>query len=180
MDLIVVDCQNDFVDGSLGAPNGPETVEKIRDFLNNSEEDIRVFYSADFHPADHMSFKDQGGLWPAHCVADTFGAKIHRVFEDSKYPANEDNIFLKGRDKDIEEYSAFNSQNRAGKYLKEEISDRVYVVGIASEYCVRETALAFKEIGKEVLIMKDLLGYIDYEDHCKNLEDLKEKGVEVI
>ncbi len=179
MDLIIIDCQNDFVDGSLAAPNGPEVVKRIKDFLDNSEEEIRTFYSADFHPANHMSFAEQGGPWPPHCVADTFGSAIHELLKESKNPPTEDNLFLKGRDENAEEYSAFEAKNVNEKALKEEISDEVYIVGIASEYCVRETAIAFKEIGKKVIVLKDLLGYINEEDHVKNLKDLEEKGIEV-
>ena len=55
----------------------------------------------------------------------------------------------------------------------------IYLAGIASEYCVRETALDFKKAGREVIVLKDLLGYIDQEDHEKNLQDLADQGIQV-
>ena len=75
MNLVIIDCQNDFVHGALAAVNGEETVDAIVDFLKDHD-DLKVFYSLDFHPTDHCSFKDQGGLWPAHCVADTDGPRF--------------------------------------------------------------------------------------------------------
>lgn len=179
MDLIIVDCQNDFVDGTLAAPNGPEVLEKIRDFLDKNASDIRAFYSADFHPENHMSFKAQGGPWPPHCLANTFGSEIHEVLKKSKCPPNDENLYFKGREADKEEYSAFDAKNVAGKALKDQVSDQVYLVGIASEYCVRQTALAFNENEKRVIVLKDLLGYIEEKDHLENLRDLEKRGIEV-
>lgn len=179
MDLIIVDCQNDFVDGALAAPNGPETVEKIVDFLNDSDEKINTFYTADFHPKDHMSFSSEGGVWPSHCVENTFGSEIHEAFENSRNPVNKENLYIKGRNKDVEEYSGFEAENLNGDKLKDQLDDTVYIVGIASEYCVRETALAFKDAGKNVVVLKDLLGYINLDDHLENLKDLETKGIEI-
>lgn len=178
MDLVIVDCQNDFVDGALGAPNGVEAVEKIVEFLDKTT-DLRVFYSSDFHPSNHLSFLSQGGPWPAHCVEGSLGAEIHESFYNTNYPPTTENTFFKGRNPREEEYSAFEARNGYDEKLKDLVGDKVYLVGIASEYCVRETALAFKKHGKEVVVIKDLLGYIVEEDHIKNLEDLEEKGIEI-
>lgn len=180
MDLVLIDCQNDFVDGSLAAPNGFETVEKIRDFLDNRKDPIRVFYSADWHPENHMSFDKEGGSWPAHCIEGTFGAEIHKTLQESPFPSHDDHLYFKGRDPKREEYSAFEAKNKDGRLLKEVISDEIYLAGIASEYCVRETALAFHDFGKKVYVIKDLLGYINKDGHENNLKDLQEKGIEVI
>lgn len=180
MDLIIVDCQNDFVDGSLAAPNGVETVEKIVEFMKSKEDELQVYYTADSHPVEHMSFKDNGGIWPKHCVEGTVGADISEEFKNTKFIPDADNTYLKGRKSEVEEYSGFNSANVSGKLLKDALSDDIYIVGIASEYCVRETALAFKEFGKKVTVIKDLLGYIDYDKHLDNLKDLEDKGIGVI
>ncbi|KGF08565.1 hypothetical protein HMPREF1633_13580 [Tissierellia bacterium S5-A11] len=178
MNLVIIDCQNDFVHGALAAVNGEETVDAIVDFLKDHD-DLKVFYSLDFHPTDHCSFKDQGGLWPAHCVADTDGAKVHEKFSQTKYPADINRSYYKGRDKDREEYSAFDAENDLGHLLRDDLEGPIYLAGIASEYCVRETALDFKKAGREVIVLKDLLGYIDQKDHEKNLQDLLDQGIQV-
>lgn len=179
MDLIVVDCQYDFINGSLAAPNGEEAVGKIVEFLKENKEDMRVFYTSDFHPINHMSFKAQGGPWPPHCVEGTIGAEIHEDFYETKYAPTNENTFFKGRNPREEEYSGFNARNGNDLQLKKAVGNKVYIAGIASEYCVRETALTFKKYGKEVVVLKELLGYINKEDHEKNLKDLEEKRIEV-
>ncbi|MDO5650421.1 MAG: isochorismatase family protein [Gallicola sp.] len=177
MDLIIVDCQNDFIDGTMACDFANEAVDNIIEYF---KEDMRVFYTSDFHPTDHMSFIEQGGMWPSHCVAGTWGAELHDKFHDSIFKPNNENTFFKGRHPKFEEYSGFEARNGNDEMLKDVVSDKVYIGGIASEYCVRETALAFKKQGKEVVILKDLLGYVNKEEHLKNLEDLKDKGIDIL
>lgn len=179
MDLIVVDCQNDFISGSLACEQGEEAVDNIVKFMKENEEDLRVFYTSDFHPQNHISFKSEGGIWPSHCVAGTYGAEIHEDFDDTKFSPNNENTYFKGRNSKEEEYSGYVGRNGYDELLKDAVSDEVHIVGIASEYCVRNTALDFLEEGKKVVVHKDLLGYVNKEDHIKNLEDLKAKGVEI-
>lgn len=179
MDLLVIDCQNDFIDGSLAAANGPQAVEKIVQFLQDYQGDLRVFYSADFHPENHVSYKSQGGLWPRHCMAGSVGAQLSGKFQETAFTPTSKNTYYKGRDSRYEEYSAFEARNGYDEKLKEALEDRIYLAGIASEYCVRETAFAFQKAGKSVVLLKDLLGYIDLEDHKKNLEDLENQGIEI-
>lgn len=173
MDLVIIDCQNDFVDGSMACLNANEAVDKIVEFL---EEDMNVYYTSDFHPLNHMSFEGQGGPWPPHCVEGTMGAEIHEKLHDSLHAPTNENTYFKGRHFGTEEYSGFEARNGFDEMLKDQVGETVYLAGIASEYCVRETALAFKEDGKEVIILKDLLGYVNKQDHEKNLKDLEERG----
>ena len=176
MDLIVVDCQNDFIDGTVACLNANIAVDKI---VESFKENMNVYYTSDFHPQNHMSFSEQGGTWPPHCVAGTWGAELSEKFSDSKYAPTAENVFYKGENPDVEEYSGFSGKNEQGEYLKEKIGDKVYIAGIASEFCVRETALAFKNYGKEVVVLKDLLGYVNEEQHLKNLKELQELGITV-
>ncbi len=179
MDLVIIDCQNDFVDGILAAENGCEAVENIVDFLNVKKEDLRVFYTMDFHPVNHCSFKEQDGIWPPHCVAGTMGAELHDKFYETPFSPSLENKYYKGRNKDKEEYSAFEAENGLGHLLREDLGETIYLAGIASEYCVRETALDFKKAGKDVVVLEDLLGYINKKDHEENLESLEKEGVGV-
>ncbi|MFB0972384.1 MAG: isochorismatase family protein [Tissierellia bacterium] len=174
MDLIIVDCQNDFIDGTMVCKNANVAVDNIIEIL---KDDMNVYYTSDFHPNNHMSFEEFGGIWPPHCVEGTWGAEIHDKFHESNHAPNNENTFFKGRNPKEEEYSGHKARNGNDQMLKEVVGDKIYIAGIASEYCVRETALAFLKDGKEVIVLKDLLAYVDEDDHFKNLEDLEEKGV---
>lgn len=179
MDLVIVDCQNDFISGSMACENSENAVDNICKFLNDNE-DLNVYYTADFHPANHMSFKKEGGIWPPHCVEGTWGSEIHSKLKNSSHAPDDKNTFLKGRCAELEEYSGFEGKNSENKALKDALKeDTVYIAGIASEYCVRETALQLKKFGKNIVILKDMLGYVNKEEHLKNLEDLKSSGIEI-
>ncbi len=176
--LIVVDCQYDFIDGSLACINAENAIAEIIDYINENP-GLNVYYSCDWHSENNKSFKRHGGIWPDHCVAGRRGSEIHKDFsgkvKNEKNRPNEDNIFYKGLDDEIEEYSAFEAKNMKGLPLKELVNREVMVCGIASEYCCRETALEFHKAGKDVEFLSDKVAYVNKEDHEKNLVDLKDK-----
>lgn len=176
MDLIVVDCQNDFIDGSLACENANEAVENIIKIFPKFE---NVYYTKDSHPKNHMSFENFGGLWKEHCVEGERGSKLSEKFYDTKFSPNEKNTFLKGRNKDEEEYSGFSAKNKFGEKLSDIIGKEIYIAGIASEFCVRNTAEEFKKSGRKVVVLKNLLGYVNKENHEKNLEEMKEMEIEI-
>lgn len=181
-DLIIVDCQYDFIDGSLACQHSKEAVEYLVDFINTHP--VRALYTSDWHKETNKSFKVNGGIWPVHCVAGTHGAAVSEDFakgikEKANHPGKE-NLFLKGQNDDVEEYSAFNGVNGEGKPLHEVASSHVYVGGIASEYCVKETVLALLFSGRSVTLLIDGLGYVNEADHKKVLEEMKELGVELL
>lgn len=181
-DLIIVDCQYDFIDGSLACQHSKEAVEYLVDFINTHP--VRALYTSDWHKETNKSFKVNGGIWPVHCVAGTHGAAVFEDFakgikEKANHPGKE-NLFLKGQNDDVEEYSAFNGVNGEGKPLHEVASSHVYVGGIASEYCVKETVLALLSSGRSVTLLTDGLGYVNEADHKKALEEMKELGVELL
>ena len=178
-DIVIVDCQYDFIDGSLACQHSHEAVQQLVDFINHHE--VRCLYTSDWHSETNGSFKIHGGIWPVHCVAGTHGAALDEAFAEKvkveENRPNKKNLFLKGQRDDVEEYSAFNGVNAEGKALHEVASSHVYVGGIASEYCVKETVLALLQSGRSVTLLKDCLGYVSEEDHKKTLEELKAKGV---
>ncbi|MCR3955605.1 MAG: isochorismatase family protein [Gudongella sp.] len=180
--LIVVDCQYDFIDGSLACENAENAVKSITRYIN--ENNPTVYYSMDWHSKDNKSFEANGGIWPEHCVQGERGARIHEDFsklveKDERRPGDE-NVFYKGMDDEIEEYSAYEAMNKHQVILGESLENEVIVAGIASEFCVRETVLALLKAGHRVGILKEGLGYVDSEEHLKNLEDLKSRGVQII
>ena len=189
---VVVDMLYDFIDGSLACIGGEEAVEETRKFLEKNLEgegdaaveilDTKpVLFIRDHHPADHSSFKDFGGIWPAHCVAGTRGGEIHEKLLPF---VNEDLTFDKGCDRAVEQYSGFDGRNPAGQPLGEVLSlmdiKTVYVCGIATEYCVRSTCEDLLKAGFKVQLLKDCLAYVNEEGHRKALEEMATEGIELV
>lgn len=189
--LAVVDMLYDFIDGSLACQNAEEAVRQTLRFIDShtdgqggEEHEILdtfpILFVRDHHPADHSSFKEQGGIWPSHCVAGTHGGDIH---EDLRPYASEELTFDKGCDKGVEQYSGFEGTNCAGQSLGEvlELLDTtdVYVCGIATEYCVRNTCTDLLKAGFKVHLLKDCIGYVDREGHLKALEEMAAEGISI-
>jgi len=187
--LVVVDMLYDFIDGSLACENAEKAVTEILRYIDSQTkgqggedheilDTFPILFIRDHHPADHSSFKEQGGIWPPHCVAGTHGGEIH---EDLKPYAVEELIFDKGCDKELEQYSGFEGVNNAGQSLGEilELLDTtdVYVCGIATEYCVRNTCEDLLKAGFRVHLLKDCIAYVDHEGHLKALEEMEKEGI---
>ncbi|MBQ7811813.1 MAG: isochorismatase family protein [Bacteroidales bacterium] len=187
--LVVVDMLYDFIDGSLACINADNAVANTLKHIDSmtkgqggEEHEILdtfpILFIRDHHPADHSSFEDQGGIWPQHCVAGTRGGEIH----DSLKPyAVEELIFDKGCDKSKEQYSGFEGVNNAGQPLGEilELLDTtdVYVCGIATEFCVRNTCEDLLKAGFKVHLLKDCIAYVNHEGHIKAVEEMKNEGI---
>jgi nicotinamidase-related amidase len=189
--LVVVDMLYDFIDGSLACQNAAQAVAETLKFIDaqtrcQGGEDheildtFPILFIRDHHPADHSSFKEQGGIWPPHCVAGTRGGEIH---EDLQPYACEELTFGKGCDKAKEQYSGFEGENEAGQSLGEILelldTEEVYVCGIATEYCVRNTCEDLLKAGFKVRLLKECLAYVDHAGHLKALEEMAAKGVTI-
>lgn len=176
--LVIVDCQNDFISGTLACEGAEAAVKYLVSFMR--EHKVRAAYTADWHSAKNGSFREIGGVWPPHCVAGTAGADISSVFYEEA-PEGEKpvaaNIFRKGKADDVEEYSAFRGETDSGVKLADAVTAHVWGGGIASEYCVRETVLDLLAAGHTVTLLVKGLAWVSAEDHRKNLADLKERGV---
>ena len=189
--LVVVDMLYDFIDGSLACQNADQAVAETLKFIGaqtkgQGGEDheildtFPILFVRDHHPADHSSFKEQGGIWPSHCVAGTRGGDIH---EDLQPYACEELTFDKGCDKAKEQYSGFEGVNEAGQSLGEILelldTEDVYVCGIATEYCVRSTCEDLFKAGFKVRLLKDCLAYVDHAGHLKALEEMGSEGIRI-
>lgn len=187
--LVVVDMLYDFIDGSLACQNADNAVSKTLEFIDihtkgQGGEDYEILdtfpilFIRDHHPADHSSFKEQGGIWPAHCVTGTRGGEIHEALQPY---VSEELTFDKGCDKAIEQYSGFEGINSAGQSLGEilELLDTtdVYICGIATEYCVRNTAEDLKKAGFKIHLLSECLAYVDENGHRQALQEMKEGGI---
>ncbi|WP_069637136.1 isochorismatase family protein [Campylobacter pinnipediorum] len=176
MNLLVVDMQNDFISGTLACPNALEILKKVVDFIKNF--DGNVYYSLDWHESDHCSFIQNGGIWPIHCVAESFGASLDNEFY-TKLPAqkspNADNMFFKGMLK--EQYSAFKATNKDSVFLSDIINNNVLIVGIALEYCVLQTAIDFKKAGFDVKVDLNLCACVNKSKVDDVIFKFKNEGI---
>lgn len=168
--LAFVDIQNDFIDGSLavGYENWAKACEKIEEFKNANSFDTFVF-TRDNHPANHCSFKEQGGIWPAHCVQKTAGSEVFWKFQADYNQKSSVKIF-KGENKNLEEYGVDLLSYK--KAPKDEVCD-VYVVGLCYDYCVSECAKmtakahpkARVHIVKNATVAIDASAVIDFSEY---------------
>lgn len=189
--LVVVDMLYDFIDGSLACQNADNAVKETLRFIDSQTkgqggedheilDTFPILFVRDHHPADHSSFKEQGGIWPVHCVAGTHGGEVHK---DLVPYVREELTFDKGCNRETEQYSGFESVNNAGQSLGEilELLDTtdVYVCGIATEYCVRNTCEDLMKAGFKVRLLSECVGYVDHEGHKKALKEMADNGISV-
>lgn len=174
---LVVDMLYDFIDGTLACGNAENAVHEVVKYINAHPEE-KVIYITDYHPANHSSFADYGGIWPVHCVQGTRGGAIHEAFyTDVINPANrpdpERNIFRKGAKVDEEQYSGFESVGPDGRMLSECVGKDLVISGIATEYCVKNTLMEFLNAGHNIELLVPGLGYVDKKGHDETMKELR-------
>lgn len=172
--LIVVDVQNDFVPGgALPVPDGDAVIEPINQLARQTP---FVVATRDWHPPNHLSFEQQGGPWPVHCVRDTKGAQLHPKLDSSRIDA----IVDAGREPEHEGYSGFEHTDLE-QVLRDHTVDTVHVAGLALDYCVKETALDARRAGFEVVLHRDATRAINVSegDDERALDELRAAGVQV-
>ncbi len=178
--LIVVDVQNDFCPGgALPAPEGDKVVPSMNAYIQRfHEEGLPIAASRDWHPEDHMSFRKEGGPWPPHCIQGSQGAEYH---PDLSLPEETHHV-KKGTRADEEDYSAFLGHPSLTAFLHENDVDRIFVGGLTTEYCVKETVLDALEEGFDVLVLDDATQGVNVEhgDANKALEEMRSQGARVI
>jgi nicotinamidase/pyrazinamidase len=150
--LIVVDVQNDFCPGGpLAAPQGDQVVPVLNRYIKKFETvSAWIIATRDWHPANHSSFKPNGGIWPIHCVQNTAGSEFH---PDLHLPQNV-MIISKGTDPDREAYSGFQGTPLTN-LLKERKIQTVWIGGLATDYCVKSTVLDAVKAGFAVRFLED-------------------------
>jgi len=148
--LIIVDCQNDFITGTMTVKGAKASVEEIKKFIKNHKDEIeKIVFTVDWHPFTHCSFKRNGGEWPTHCVQHTPGACIEPKLLKYVWSTNiEYEVSIKGEFEEIEQYGAFEDTDfvqdnlRSYYYLdlvKVNAESDFVVCGIAGDYCVKAT-----------------------------------------
>lgn len=181
--VIVVDLQNDFCPGgALAVPDG----DKILPVVNNLTKKFDyVVATMDWHPENHCSFLAQGGQWPKHCVEGTWGALLHPDFDIDRI-----RYFLvvfKGFMQDRDDYSGFAARNASielplGILLREKWGKfRIFVVGLATDYCVKATVLDGLKLGFEVYVVTDAIAAVNVNpgDGERALQEMEDAGAQL-
>jgi nicotinamidase/pyrazinamidase len=175
--LIVVDYQNDFTppDGALAVPEGDRIAERINALARSGDYDL-VIATRDWHPRDHGSFQEHGGPWPVHCVAGTEGAELHPALDTGAI----DVIVDKGQDPGTEGYSGFDGTDLA-ELLRERGITQLTIVGLATDYCVKQTALEGLREGFQVTVDSTAVRGVEVEpgDSWRALEELRTAGAAI-
>ncbi|MCX8188281.1 MAG: bifunctional nicotinamidase/pyrazinamidase [Nitrososphaeria archaeon] len=150
--LIIVDVQNDFCPGgALAVPEGDKIVPVINKYIEKFvSKNAIVVATRDWHPKNHISFKEYGGLWPVHCVQNTWGAEFHPML---KLPKNVI-VISKAFKPEIEAYSGFQG-TELDKILRRNNVRRLFVAGLATDYCVKATVRDALKLGYEVYVLVD-------------------------
>jgi len=156
--LVIVDVQNDFCPGgSLAVATGADVARTMtRAAAAFSQQGARVYATQDWHPAGHSSFLESGGLWPPHCVQGSLGAELH---PDLRLPDGHE-IIKKGSDPAVDAYSGFLDSDLEAQ-LKAAGITRLFVGGLATDYCVLNTVLDARRIGFETYLLSDAIGAVD-------------------
>lgn len=193
--LIIVDIQNDFLEGgSLAVPNGNDVIP----VLNEIQKDFDLIVATqDWHPQNHKSFAaehpgknefeviDLNGLqqvlWPVHCVQGGFGAEFHQDLKMNSIEA----IFRKGMDPEIDSYSGFYDNGKRKNtglfgYLKDRKVSEVFVAGLAADFCVYFTANDAIDLGFKTTIIEEASKPINAENWEKLKLDFKQKGGNIV
>ncbi len=173
--LIIVDVQRDFCPGgALPVPEGDAVVPVLNEYIKIFNKIGSLIYATrDWHPPNHASFKERGGKWPAHCVQNTQGAEFHLGLN---LPVETATI-SKATDPNKEAYSGFEDTN-----LKEELENkgvtRVFVGGLATDYCVKNTVLDAVKLGFKTVLLEDAVRGVDLKlgDSEKAVKEMMNAG----
>jgi nicotinamidase/pyrazinamidase len=185
--LIVVDLQNDFADpaGGLAVAGGSDIVPRVNDEIEEARAaGAAVFYTQDWHPESTPHFQKDGGIWPVHCVAGTWGAELHPdLIVDGP-------IVRKGANGE-DGYSGFTMRDpQTGEttptelegLLREREITNVFVCGLATDYCVNATAIDAQRLGFETRVLAHLCMPVNLRagDDRRAIEQMQSAGVEVV
>lgn len=194
--LLIIDVQNDFCPGGALAVNDGDAVVPVINAIQPHFD--LVIATQDWHPSDHKSFASQWGktpgefvelggapqiLWPDHCVQGTRGAELVEGL-DGSYISR---VFHKGTDSEVDSYSGFFDNHHAhatglGDYLKEMGAGKVYVCGLATDYCVKFTAIDARSLGFDTFLIEDACRGVELNggDIDRAVKEMQSAGVTVV
>nr|VFK37020.1 MAG: nicotinamidase/pyrazinamidase [Candidatus Kentron sp. SD]VFK43062.1 MAG: nicotinamidase/pyrazinamidase [Candidatus Kentron sp. SD]VFK77718.1 MAG: nicotinamidase/pyrazinamidase [Candidatus Kentron sp. SD] len=175
--LLIVDTQNDFCPGgALPIEDGHKIIPVINDWIEVAmEKGAPIHASRDWHPVGHISFTESGGLWPAHCIQDTDGARFH---PDLRLPDSTVKI-TKGTRFDQDQYSAFD-QTGLATWLRRKDIRRLWVMGLAEDVCVLATVLDGRRNGFDMVLVNDATKAITTETGKKARNEMQDAGAFIV
>jgi nicotinamidase/pyrazinamidase len=169
--LLVVDVQNDFCPGgALGIRDGDRIISVLNRYIEYfAAEGSPVIATRDWHPEITRHFQQFGGVWPVHCVQESPGARFH---PDLKLPEGV-LVLSKGMDPEEDSYSAFQAMDSVGGLLADLLESlgvsRVYIGGLATDYCVKYSALDALKMGLDAYILNDAIAGVNLQPEDSNL-----------
>jgi nicotinamidase/pyrazinamidase len=174
--LIIVDVQNSFCPGGeLPVKEGNKIIPTVNKYIQIFQKAGAKFYATrDWHPPNHKSFKEYGGIWPPHCLKGSKGAEFH---PDLMLPEGT-TVILAGDKPSVEGYSGFDHTNLE-RELKEDKIHRVFVSGLATDYCVKYTVLDAVEKNFETILLIDAIRGVNRKlgDAERAIDEMIMKGV---
>jgi len=192
--LLVVDVQKDFCDGSLSCHGAGNIIEPINRLINGSRWDL-VVMTQEWHPRNHCSFASsytavdpftvpddgyKGMVWPDHCIAGTEGAEIHPGIDQSRVNM----IVRKGLNVDVDSYSAFSDKDGVNPTVLRDIffttTADIYVCGIATETCVKNTVMDAMMPYTTVHVIQDACAGMTEEGHRTALMEMEKEGIYIV
>ena len=179
--LLIVDPQNDFCPGgALGVASGDRIMSVLNAWAAAADAaQAPIFVSRDWHPARTTHFKEFGGVWPPHCVMGTHGAEFH---PDLHLPADAC-VVSKGMGEAEDAYSAFQARDESGTLLGALLQHagihRLYIGGLATDYCVQSSALDAVKAGYQVTVIADAIAAVNLQpdDGAHAVEAMRAAGV---
>ncbi len=182
--LLVVDVQNDFCPGgALGIRGGDRIIPILNRYIKFFEtERLPIFLTRDWHPRVTRHFQQFGGVWPVHCIQGGLGAQFHPELQLPR----EALVMSKGMDPEEDSYSAFHSTDSSGMLLANLLDDlgveQIYIGGLATDYCVKYSALDAIKNGLDVYILADAIAGVNLqpEDSDLAMEEMVRCGAKII
>jgi nicotinamidase/pyrazinamidase len=174
--LLIIDFQNDFCPGgALAVAGGDEIAGPIKRLADSGRFEV-VAATRDWHPPDHSSFETEGGPWPVHCVQGSAGAELHPVMAQIDIDA----IVDVGREREDEGYSGFEKSDLA-RILRSHDVARVFVCGLATDYCVRASTIDACAEGFDTTLVEDAVRAVEVEqgDGDRAIEEMRAAGAKV-
>jgi nicotinamidase/pyrazinamidase len=172
--LLIIDFQNDFTPGgALAVAGGDEIAEPVKRLAREFD---HVLATRDWHPPDHSSFETEGGPWPVHCVQGTHSAEFHPAMSEIALEA----VVDVGVGREDQGYSGFEKSNLE-QLLGDRDVDEVAVVGLATDYCVRASAIDAARLGFETTVVTDAIRPVEVEpgDGERALEEMQAAGAKL-
>lgn len=182
--FLAIDLQNDFghPGGSLYVRFGDKLVDVFNETVENFNSHL-IYWTRDYHPANHCSFKENGGMWPAHCVRGTWGAKLM----DGLTLSYDDEFIMKGTSSDVDSYSAFfdndkKKQTELDEILKVQGVKQLFVMGLATDYCVKFTVLDAVALGYKVFVYLPGCRGVDFTpgDVQRAIDEMENAGAVIV